>query len=96
MKEEEGGSDADEGSVSEMKECGEGDGDGPYLSELEPAASESEDGFSLPTPSLQRYAPLTPPPAAPPPPSCESRSRKNSLKHFCVTEHDGECFGFSP
>nr|XP_023654035.1 bromodomain-containing protein 8-like isoform X1 [Paramormyrops kingsleyae] len=63
VKEEDVGSDADEGSGTEMKECGEGDpgegegcpGEGaePYLSEaeLEPAASESEDGCSLHTAS---------------------------------------------
>uniref|UniRef100_A0A8C9WLB1 Bromodomain containing 8 n=1 Tax=Scleropages formosus TaxID=113540 RepID=A0A8C9WLB1_SCLFO len=57
------GSDGEEGSISELKECGEGDvgeectadGEGPeaYLSEaeLEPAASESEDGYSLHTAS---------------------------------------------
>ncbi|XP_035263948.1 bromodomain-containing protein 8 [Anguilla anguilla] len=73
VKEEDGGSDADEGSVSEMKESGdgegdgdgEGEGDGPYLSELEPPASESEDGFSLPTPSLQRYATADSAPSSP-------------------------------
>ncbi|KAJ8405441.1 hypothetical protein AAFF_G00319140 [Aldrovandia affinis] len=67
VKEEDGGSDADEGSVSEMKECGEGEGEGEgaYLSELEPAASESEDGFSLPTPSLQRYATVDSAPSSP-------------------------------
>ncbi|XP_061092532.1 bromodomain-containing protein 8 isoform X2 [Conger conger] len=65
VKEEDGASDADEGSVSEMKECGEGEGDGAYLSELEPAASESEDGFSLPTPSLQRYAAADSAPSSP-------------------------------
>ncbi|KAJ8246816.1 hypothetical protein GJAV_G00255690 [Gymnothorax javanicus] len=71
VKEEDGVSDADEGSVcAEMKEeCGDGDGDGegdgPYLSELEPAASESEDGFSLPTPSLQRYATADSAPSSP-------------------------------
>ncbi|KAI1898488.1 hypothetical protein AGOR_G00072870 [Albula goreensis] len=65
VKEEDGGSDADEGSMSEMKECGEGEGEGAYLSELEPAASESEDGFSLPTPSLQRYATADSAPSSP-------------------------------
>ncbi|XP_036378886.1 bromodomain-containing protein 8 isoform X2 [Megalops cyprinoides] len=63
VKEEDGGSDGDEESVSETKDCGEGDGgeecggdaEGAeaYLSEadLEPAASESEDGYSLHTAS---------------------------------------------
>ncbi|XP_018607866.2 bromodomain-containing protein 8-like isoform X2 [Scleropages formosus] len=63
IKEEDPGSDGEEGSISELKECGEGDvgeectadGEGPeaYLSEaeLEPAASESEDGYSLHTAS---------------------------------------------
>ncbi|XP_061106229.1 bromodomain-containing protein 8 isoform X2 [Conger conger] len=51
VKEEEGGSEGEDGSVSEMKECGEGAE--AYLSEaeLEPAASESEDGYSLHTAS---------------------------------------------
>ncbi|KAG5844173.1 hypothetical protein ANANG_G00158700 [Anguilla anguilla] len=63
VKEEDGGSDGEDGSMSEMKGCGEGDGgeecgggrEGPeaYLSEaeLEPPASESEDGYSLHTAS---------------------------------------------
>uniref|UniRef100_A0A8C1KRV1 Bromodomain-containing protein 8 n=1 Tax=Cyprinus carpio TaxID=7962 RepID=A0A8C1KRV1_CYPCA len=67
IKEEEAVSDAEEGSVSEMKaglegdeveDCGgEEDGDGVYLSEpegeteLDPPASESEDGYSMRTAS---------------------------------------------
>ncbi|XP_073792091.1 bromodomain-containing protein 8 isoform X4 [Danio rerio] len=66
-EEEEAGSDAEEGSVSEMKsglegdgaeDCGgEEDGDAVYLSEadgdteLDPPASESEDGYSMHTAS---------------------------------------------
>uniref|UniRef100_A0A8C1KUE5 Bromodomain-containing protein 8 n=1 Tax=Cyprinus carpio TaxID=7962 RepID=A0A8C1KUE5_CYPCA len=67
LNEEEAVSDAEEGSVSEMKaglegdeveDCGgEEDGDGVYLSEpegeteLDPPASESEDGYSMRTAS---------------------------------------------
>ncbi|KAG9335508.1 hypothetical protein JZ751_004533 [Albula glossodonta] len=63
VKEEDGGSDGEDCSMSGMKGCGEGDGgeecggdgEGPeaYLSEadLEPPASESEDGYSLHTAS---------------------------------------------
>ncbi|KAK6298158.1 hypothetical protein J4Q44_G00312130 [Coregonus suidteri] len=50
VKDEDGGSDGDPDEGMEMKECGEGEG--PYLSEVEPAASESEDGYG---PSSQRY-----------------------------------------
>ncbi|XP_052471392.1 bromodomain-containing protein 8 isoform X2 [Carassius gibelio] len=50
VKEEDGGSDVDEGM--EMKECGDGDGEGPYLSEVDPPASESEDGYGS---HSQRY-----------------------------------------
>ncbi|XP_038133573.1 bromodomain-containing protein 8 isoform X2 [Cyprinodon tularosa] len=51
VKEEEGGSEADPDEGMELKEdCGEGDG--PYLSEVERAASESEDGYGPPS---QRY-----------------------------------------
>uniref|UniRef100_A0A8C7PJF1 Bromodomain-containing protein 8 n=3 Tax=Oncorhynchus TaxID=8016 RepID=A0A8C7PJF1_ONCMY len=51
VKDEDGGSDGDPDEEVEMKEeCGEGEG--PYLSEVEPAASESEDGYG---PSSQRY-----------------------------------------
>ncbi|KAM4732365.1 bromodomain-containing protein 8 isoform 2-T2 [Anableps anableps] len=51
VKEEEGGSDGDPDEVMELKEdCGEGEG--PYLSEVERAASESEDGYGPPS---QRY-----------------------------------------
>ncbi|XP_014068461.1 bromodomain-containing protein 8 isoform X1 [Salmo salar] len=50
VKVEDGGSDGDPDEGMEMKECGEGEG--PYLSEVEPAASESEDGYG---PSSQRY-----------------------------------------
>lgn len=49
MKEEEAGSEGDPEEAIE-KECGEGEG--PYLSEAERAASESEDGYG---PSSQRY-----------------------------------------
>ncbi|XP_041704416.1 bromodomain-containing protein 8-like isoform X2 [Coregonus clupeaformis] len=52
VKDEDGGSDGDPDEGMEMKECGEGEGEGPYLSEVEPAASESEDGYG---PSSQRY-----------------------------------------
>lgn len=49
VKEEEAGSEADPEDGMELKEeCGEG----PYLSEVERAASESEDGYG---PSSQRY-----------------------------------------
>ncbi|XP_035982921.1 bromodomain-containing protein 8 isoform X1 [Fundulus heteroclitus] len=51
VKEEEGGSEADPDEGIELKEdCGEGEG--PYLSEVERAASESEDGYGPPS---QRY-----------------------------------------
>lgn len=51
VKEEEGGSEADPDEGMELKEdCGEGEG--PYLSEVERAASESEDGYGPPS---QRY-----------------------------------------
>ncbi|XP_013886911.1 bromodomain-containing protein 8 [Austrofundulus limnaeus] len=51
VKEEEGGSDADPEEGMELKEdCGEGEGS--YLSEVERAASESEDGYGPPS---QRY-----------------------------------------
>lgn len=51
MKEEEAGSEADPEEGMELKEeCGEGEG--PYLSEVERAASESEDGYGPPS---QRY-----------------------------------------
>ncbi|KAL0973903.1 hypothetical protein UPYG_G00212600 [Umbra pygmaea] len=51
VKDEDAGSDADPEEGLEIKEeCGEGEG--PYLSEVEPAASESEDGYG---PSSQRY-----------------------------------------
>ncbi|XP_047209812.1 bromodomain-containing protein 8 isoform X1 [Girardinichthys multiradiatus] len=51
VKEEEGGSDGDPDEGMELKEeCGEGEG--PYLSEVERAASESEDGYGPPS---QRY-----------------------------------------
>ncbi|XP_071255494.1 bromodomain-containing protein 8-like isoform X4 [Salvelinus alpinus] len=51
LKDEDGGSDGDPDEEVEIKEeCGEGEG--PYLSEVEPAASESEDGYG---PSSQRY-----------------------------------------
>ncbi|XP_024138713.1 bromodomain-containing protein 8 isoform X2 [Oryzias melastigma] len=50
-EEEEAGSEGDPEEGMEMKEdCGEGEG--PYLSEVEPAASESEDGYGPPS---QRY-----------------------------------------
>lgn len=49
MKEEEAVSDGDPEEGMELKEeCGEG----PYLSEVERAASESEDGYGPPS---QRY-----------------------------------------
>lgn len=50
MKEEEAGSEGDPEEAMEKEECGEGEG--PYLSEAERAASESEDGYG---PSSQRY-----------------------------------------
>ncbi|XP_056106181.1 bromodomain-containing protein 8 isoform X5 [Rhinichthys klamathensis goyatoka] len=50
VKEEDGGSDVDEGM--EMKECGDVDGEGAYLSEVDPPASESEDGYGS---HSQRY-----------------------------------------
>uniref|UniRef100_A0A3P9LBU2 Bromodomain-containing protein 8 n=1 Tax=Oryzias latipes TaxID=8090 RepID=A0A3P9LBU2_ORYLA len=50
-EEEDAGSEGDPEDEMEMKEdCGEGEG--PYLSEVEPAASESEDGYGPPS---QRY-----------------------------------------
>uniref|UniRef100_A0A8C1DXH3 Bromodomain-containing protein 8 n=1 Tax=Cyprinus carpio carpio TaxID=630221 RepID=A0A8C1DXH3_CYPCA len=45
LKEEDGGSEVDVDEGMEMKECGDGDGEGPYLSEVDPPASESEDGY---------------------------------------------------
>ncbi|XP_066573210.1 bromodomain-containing protein 8 isoform X2 [Amia ocellicauda] len=56
VKEEDGGSEAED-SVSEMKECEGGEGGEAYLSEaeLEPAASESEDGYSVHNTSLQLH-----------------------------------------
>ncbi|XP_047441247.1 bromodomain-containing protein 8 isoform X2 [Mugil cephalus] len=51
VKEEEAGSEGDPEEGMEIKEeCGEGEG--PYLSEVERAASESEDGYG---PASQRY-----------------------------------------
>ncbi|KAM3836031.1 bromodomain-containing protein 8, partial [Diretmus argenteus] len=51
VKEEEAGSEGDPEEGLELKEeCGEGEG--PYLSEVERAASESEDGYG---PASQRY-----------------------------------------
>ncbi|XP_037636422.1 bromodomain-containing protein 8 isoform X2 [Sebastes umbrosus] len=51
VKEEEAGSEVDPEEGMELKEeCGEGEG--PYLSEVERAASESEDGYGPPS---QRY-----------------------------------------
>nr|XP_046262165.1 bromodomain-containing protein 8 [Scatophagus argus] len=51
VKEEEAGSEGDPEEGIELKEeCGEGEG--PYLSEVERAASESEDGYGPPS---QRY-----------------------------------------
>ncbi|XP_074530125.1 bromodomain-containing protein 8 isoform X3 [Halichoeres trimaculatus] len=51
VKEEEAGSEGDPDEGMELKEeCGEGEG--PYLSEVERAASESEDGYGPPS---QRY-----------------------------------------
>ncbi|KAL4631373.1 bromodomain-containing protein 8-like isoform X2 [Arapaima gigas] len=74
VKDEDGGSDGEEGSVSELKEAGEQDvvdgeaeaeGEGAYLSELEPAASESEDGYSLHASSLHRYTSADSVPSSP-------------------------------
>ncbi|XP_076862099.1 bromodomain-containing protein 8 isoform X4 [Brachyhypopomus gauderio] len=48
VKDEDGASEVDADEGMEMKECGEG----PYLSELEPPASESEDGYGT---NSQRY-----------------------------------------
>lgn len=53
VKEEEAGSEGDPEEGIELKEdCGEGEGEGPYLSEAERVASESEDGYGPPS---QRY-----------------------------------------
>uniref|UniRef100_A0A672RCC4 Bromodomain-containing protein 8 n=1 Tax=Sinocyclocheilus grahami TaxID=75366 RepID=A0A672RCC4_SINGR len=52
VKEEDGGSEMDVDEGMEMKECGDGDGEGPYLSEVDPPASESEDGYGS---HSQRY-----------------------------------------
>ncbi|XP_026135962.1 bromodomain-containing protein 8-like isoform X3 [Carassius auratus] len=52
VKEEDGGSEVDVDEGMEMKECGDGDGEGPYLSEVDPPASESEDGYGS---HSQRY-----------------------------------------
>uniref|UniRef100_A0A8C1KAR6 Bromodomain-containing protein 8 n=1 Tax=Cyprinus carpio TaxID=7962 RepID=A0A8C1KAR6_CYPCA len=52
LKEEDGGSEVDVDEGMEMKECGDGDGEGPYLSEVDPPASESEDGYGS---HSQRY-----------------------------------------
>ncbi|XP_056152101.1 bromodomain-containing protein 8 isoform X2 [Lampris incognitus] len=53
VKEEEPGSEGDPEEGMELKEeCGEGEGEGSYLSEVERAASESEDGYG---PASQRY-----------------------------------------
>lgn len=51
VKEEEAGSEGDPDEGMELKEEG-GEGEGPYLSEVERAASESEDGYGPPS---QRY-----------------------------------------
>ncbi|XP_060771246.1 bromodomain-containing protein 8 isoform X5 [Neoarius graeffei] len=48
VKDEDGGSEVDADEGMEMKECGEG----PYLSEVDPPASESEDGYGT---NSQRY-----------------------------------------
>ncbi|KAL7858593.1 hypothetical protein AOLI_G00186950 [Acnodon oligacanthus] len=48
VKEEDGGSEVDADEGMEMKECGEG----AYLSEVDPPASESEDGYGT---NSQRY-----------------------------------------
>ncbi|XP_067313171.1 bromodomain-containing protein 8 isoform X4 [Pseudorasbora parva] len=52
VKEEDAGSEVDVDEGMEMKECGDGDGEGPYLSEVDPPASESEDGYGS---HSQRY-----------------------------------------
>uniref|UniRef100_A0A9J8AKS8 Bromodomain-containing protein 8 n=1 Tax=Cyprinus carpio carpio TaxID=630221 RepID=A0A9J8AKS8_CYPCA len=52
VKEEDVGSEVDVDEGMEMKECGDGDGEGPYLSEVDPPASESEDGYGS---HSQRY-----------------------------------------
>ncbi|XP_073710624.1 bromodomain-containing protein 8 isoform X5 [Misgurnus anguillicaudatus] len=52
VKEEDGGSEVDVDEGMEMKDCGDGDGEGPYLSEVDPPASESEDGYGS---HSQRY-----------------------------------------
>ncbi|XP_057205350.1 bromodomain-containing protein 8 isoform X4 [Triplophysa rosa] len=52
VKEEDGGSEVDVDEGMEMKECADGDGEGPYLSEVDPPASESEDGYGS---HSQRY-----------------------------------------
>ncbi|XP_062845715.1 bromodomain-containing protein 8 isoform X2 [Trichomycterus rosablanca] len=48
VKDEDGGSEVDADESMDMKECGEG----PYLSEVDPPASESEDGYGT---NSQRY-----------------------------------------
>ncbi|XP_077103562.1 bromodomain-containing protein 8 isoform X7 [Siphateles boraxobius] len=52
IKEEDGGSEVDVDEGMEMKECGDVDGEGAYLSEVDPPASESEDGYGS---HSQRY-----------------------------------------
>ncbi|XP_030620933.1 bromodomain-containing protein 8 [Chanos chanos] len=52
VKDEDGGSEVDGDEGMELKECGDGDGEGPYLSEVDPPASESEDGYGT---NSQRY-----------------------------------------
>uniref|UniRef100_A0A8C2CE53 Bromodomain-containing protein 8 n=1 Tax=Cyprinus carpio TaxID=7962 RepID=A0A8C2CE53_CYPCA len=52
VKEEDVGSEVDVDEGMEMKECGDGDGEGPYLSEVDPPASASEDGYGS---HSQRY-----------------------------------------
>ncbi|XP_076143691.1 bromodomain-containing protein 8 isoform X2 [Alosa pseudoharengus] len=52
LKEEDGGSEVDGDEAMLEKECGEGDGEGSYMSEVEPPASESEDGYGT---HSQRY-----------------------------------------
>ncbi|XP_059377915.1 bromodomain-containing protein 8-like [Carassius carassius] len=52
VKEEDVGSEMDVDEGMEMKDCGDGDGEGPYLSEVDPPASESEDGYGS---HSQRY-----------------------------------------
>ncbi|XP_056625415.1 bromodomain-containing protein 8 isoform X2 [Triplophysa dalaica] len=52
VKEEDIGSEVDVDEGMEMKECADGDGEGPYLSEVDPPASESEDGYGS---HSQRY-----------------------------------------